>query len=142
MSIVWYSESVKKPFYASGFLYHEPTGQILLQQFGTGDDSKLTFFRGSSNNGESPEIVFQRSVEKALGTTIPASSIRPIYDYVHEKQGEQYVFYVDVPGVTPKEYKSKNKTEWYPLSKISKYDMSEQTRHDIMIGERVIRATH
>jgi len=133
---------VNKPFYASGFLYHSPSQQILLQQFGTDNNTKLALFSGVSHNGESPLIVFQRCVEKALGTIIPASSIRPVYDYIHDKQGEQYVFYVDVVDASPKEYKSKNKTEWFLIEKIDKYAMTEQTRHDIMIGGRVIRATH
>ena len=133
---------MNKPFYASGFLYHAHSGQILLQQFGTDNNTKLALFSGVSHNGESPLIVFQRCVEKALGTIIPASSIRPVYDYIHAQQGEQFVFYVDVTGVEPKEYKSKNKTEWFSIEKIEKYPMSEQTRHDIMIGGRVIRATH
>jgi hypothetical protein len=133
---------VQKPFYASGFLYHSSSGQILLQQFGSGNNTKLVFFRGRSHNGTTPQLVFQHSVEKALGTTIPASSIRPVYDYVHDKQGEQFVFYVEVGEIVPKTYKSKNRTEWLMLAKIDKYAMSEQTRHDIMIGGRVIRATH
>jgi hypothetical protein len=135
-------ESVHKPFYASGFLYHSPTQQILLQQFKSGNSVNLVLFRGSSCNGETPQAVFQKCVEQALGTVIDASSIHPVYDYVHENLGEQFVFYVEVAGATPKEYKSKNKTEWLPLLKVPKRSMNEQTLHDIIVGERVIRSLY
>ena len=129
-----------KPFYASGFLYHSPSQQILLQQFKNGNDVKLVLFRGSSSNGETPQAVFQKCVEKALGTSIPASSIHPVYDYVHDKLGEHFIFYVEIANVSPKAYAAKNTSEWCPLAKLSKYPMSEQTRHDIIVGERVIRS--
>ncbi len=129
-----------KPFYASGFLYHSPSQQILLQQLTNGDDMKLALFRGKSRNGKDPQMVFQQCVEEALGVRVPASSIHPVYDYIHDKLGEHFIFYVEVADVTPKTYISKNKAEWFSLSKLSKHAMSEQTRHDIIIGERVIRS--
>jgi hypothetical protein len=137
-----YNENVHKPFYASGFLYHSPTQQILLQQFKNGNAVNLVLFRGSSRNGETPQAVFQQCVEKALGAKIDASQIHPVYDYVHEQLGEQFVFYVEVVDATPKEYKSKNKTEWLPFTKVPKRSMSEQTHHDIVVGERVIRSIY
>jgi hypothetical protein len=131
---------VHKPIYASGFLYHSSSQQILLQQFKNGDITKLVLFRGVTTNGDSPQEVFRRSVEKELGIKIPASSVHPVYDYTNDKLGEQFIFYVNVGEVTPKVYKSKSSTGWLSISKISKYVMSEQTRHDIIVGERVIRA--
>lgn len=127
-----------KPFYASGFIYHSPSQQILLQQFENGNDAKLVLFRGKNTNGENPETVFQKCVEKALGTTIPTSSIHPVYDYVHDKLGEHFIFYVEISEAAPAAYKSKNASTWCPLAKLSKYSMSEQTRHDIIVGVRVI----
>jgi len=131
---------VHKPFYASGFLYHSPSQQILLQQLTNGEETKLSLFRTKSHRGNDPKAVFQQCIEQALGVAIPASSIRPVYDYIHDKLGEQFIFYVEVSGATPKTYASKNKAEWFSLSKLSKQAMSEQTRHDIIIGERVIRS--
>jgi hypothetical protein len=130
-----------KPFYASGFLYHQSTQQILLQHLtNDNEDSKLVFFRGKSQNGNNPQTVFRECVEEALGISIPESNIHPVYDYVHAQLGEHFIFFVEVTEVAPKTYKSKNKTEWFHLSKLSKFNMSEQTRHDIVVGERVIRA--
>lgn len=85
--------------------------------------------------------VFQKCIEEAVGYSINASSVRPIYDYVHEKFGAHYIFYVEVTEVIPKKLANREQTKWIPLSKITKHNMSEQTRHDIIVGERVIRAS-
>lgn len=126
-----------KPFYASGFLYHSPSQQILLQQLNS-DDLKLGLFSASCRNGNSPLNVFQDCVEKALDIAVPDSSIHPVYDYVLENLGEQFIFFAEVVRVGP--IAPKNKTQWVLLSKLSKFRMSEQTRHDIIIGERVIKS--
>jgi hypothetical protein len=132
---------VHKPFYASGFLYHSPTQKILLQHLSNNnDDTKLVFFREKSQNGNNPQTVFKQCVENALGIPISESSIHPVYDYVHDKLGEHFIFYVEVTDEIPATYSSKNKTEWLTISKLSKCNMSEQTRHDIVVGERVIRS--
>jgi len=130
---------VHKSFYASGFLYHSPSQQILLQQQNH-DDAHLVLFCEKSQNGNDPQTVFQHCIEKALGITLKASSLHPVYDYVHTRLGEHFIFYVEIAGITPTDYPSGNSTEWLPLSKLSKYSMTEQTRHDIIIGERVIRS--
>mgnify|MGYP001613962723 CR=1 FL=1 len=137
---MWYSTEVHKSFYASGFLYHSPSEQILLQQLQNGTDITLVLFSGTSRKGNTPQAVFQRCVEKALGVTLDAASIHPVYDYIHHRLGEQFIFYVEIGGSMPGAYPSKNKTDWVSLSKLSKCNMSEQTRHDITIGERVIRS--
>lgn len=127
-------------FYASGFLYHQPSQQILLQQFQRGDTINHTLFRAKSRKGGVPRVVFQKCVEEALGVSIPSSAIHPVYDYIHDNLGEHFVFFVDVSNRAPQTYRSAIKTEWLTLSKLSKFPMSEQTRHDIIIGERVIRS--
>lgn len=137
---MWYNKKVHKSFYASGFLYHSPSQQILLQQLNNDSDTKLFLFRSSSKKGADPQTVFQRCVEEALGILVDVSAIHPVYDYIHDKLGEHYIFYAEVSDLIPVSYDSKHRTEWYRLSKISKCNMSEQTRHDIIVGERVIRS--
>jgi hypothetical protein len=131
---------VHKPFYASGFLYHSASQKILLQQPISESETKLVMFREKSENGNDPVKVFQKCVENCLGISVPLEAIHPIYDYVHDKLGEHFIFYVEVTDAEPKQYASKNKTQWLPLAKLSKQNISEQTRHDIIVGERVIRA--
>lgn len=122
-----------KPFYASGFLYHSPSQQILLQQSANKNPLKFDLFKGKSQNGTDPKVVFQRCVEKTLGISIAPSSVHTVYDYIHDTDGEQFIFYIEVKKGIPDD-------GWILLSKVSKYSMSEQTRHDILIGERVIRS--
>lgn len=129
-----------KPFYASGFLYHSPSQQILLQQLSDSDNTRLVLFRGKSRNGNDPQSVFQQCVEKALGVSIKASSIHPVYDYIHDILGEHFIFFIETTTISPNTYSSDNNAEWCLLSKLSKLKMSEQTRHDIVVGERVIRS--
>jgi hypothetical protein len=130
---MWYSNIVHKSFYASGFVYHSPSGQILLQQSTKNETTIFDLFRGKNKNGNNPKTVFQQCVEKALKTTFSASSVHTVYDYVHDTEGEHYVFYIEINKNIPD-------SGWIQLSKLSKYTMSEQTRHDIIIGERVIRS--
>lgn len=137
---MWYSKSVHKPFYASGFFYHSASQQILLQQQTHGDEIKFVLFRGKSQNGHDPQVVFQHCVEEALGKSVDATSIRPVYDYVHEKFGAHFIFYIEVAEVLPQKLTDKQSAQWISLSKLTKHNMSEQTRHDIIVGERVIRA--
>ncbi len=129
-----------KPFYASGFLFHLATEQILLQQLNSEDKITLSLFSGKSPKGTDPKVVFQQCVEEALGVAIPPSSIHPVYDYVHDKLGEHFIFYVEVKDITPEAYTAKNKAAWFSLAKLSKQAINEQTRHDIIVGERVIRS--
>lgn len=135
-----YSKRVHKSFYASGFLYHAPSRQILLQQLNRGGNADIVLFGGKSGNGHDPRAVFQHCIEKALGKTIAASSIHEVYDYIHDTRGEQFIFFIEVTGISPDTYPSNVNAGWFSLAKLSKYAMSEQTRHDIIVGERVIRA--
>lgn len=128
-----YSEGVHKSIYASGFLYHSPSQQILLQQLTRDADTMYELFGGSCDTDTDPVTVFQKSVEKALGKKVTASSIHAVYDYIHEGHGEHFIFYAEVSDPDAG-------AGWFSLSRLSKHVMSEQTRHDIVVGERVIRS--
>jgi len=131
---------VHTSFYASGFLYHSPSRQILLQQLNKGNDQRLVLFRAKSQKGKTPQTIFQDCIEKALDITIATTSIHLVYDYIHDNLGEHFIYFAEIADKTPPTYPSGNKTDWVSLSKLSKYPMSEQTRHDIIIGERVIQS--
>ena len=129
-----------KSFYASGFLYHLHSRQILLRKQHSGNEVSHVLFRGKCHKNQDPQLVFQRSLEKTLGVAISAATIRPVYDYIHEDLGEHFIFYVEITDVTLPNYISMYQIGWLPLSKLAKYLMNEQTRHDLLIGERVIRS--
>ena len=131
---------VHKPIYASGFLYHSPTGQILLQQITQDTDTTFSLFGDTSHDGLDPQTVFLNCLEKSLGVKIASSDIQTVYDYAPDGEGAKYIFYVEVTDAVPKTYNAKSNATWLHLSKLGKLPMTEQTRHDIVIGERVIRS--
>ncbi len=131
---------VHKSFYASGFLFHSGSQKILLLQPHNNNDTKLLLFGSKCHIGNDPATEFQHYIGKALGITIAASSVHPVYDYMHDTLGEHFIFFIEVPDMSQACYPSNTKAEWFSLSKLSKLNMSEQTRHDIIVGERVIRS--
>lgn len=126
--------------YASGFLYHKPSGRILLQQIQQGADVSFTMFRRKCGSGNNPRQVFRRYVEFTLKRTVADATVVQVYDYIRTGVGKHIVFYVETADITPDTLPSGAGSEWLLLAKLSKYPMSEQTRHDIIIGGRVIRA--
>lgn len=132
---------VHKSFYASGFLYHSASRNILLQQSIQKNIKTLTLFRKKSTATD-PKAEFHEYLKKMLGIAIPLSSIFSVYDYTHSALGEQYIFYALLPNKASIESISPPNTEWIPLAKLTKYPMTEQTRHDIIIAERVMRAVN
>lgn len=131
-----------KYFYASGFLYHSPTQKILLQQTGTTTDFSFTLFSGKGYGDQNPAIVFQKIIFDELGIKIPLHSISPVYDYLpQELQKDHCVLYADVADVgLEDDFQKKGNAEWFTPKQLSKLKLHEQTGHDIMIGQRVIRA--
>jgi len=127
-------------FYTSGFLYNNETQQILLQQPISTNNPKLYLFGNKCHGKKDPHTVFRNHIEKTLGMTIKESSVHPVYDYVHDTLGEYFVFFIETSEVSPDTHPTNNKIGWFPLSKLSKLAMDEQTRHDIIVAERVIRA--
>lgn len=130
-----------KGFYASGFLYHSPSQQILLQQFDHDDPDGFCLFVGKNRPGEDAITTFQRIVHEELGLKIPTSSIHPVYDYFHEDlKMDHYIHYAEVTHMSVGS-KLPKRSGWVSLKKLSKVKLAAQIRHDIIIGERVIRAS-
>lgn len=128
-----------KTFYASGFLYHSPTQQILLQQPTSDSSNLLTLFTGKSKRGETQIETFQRAIVEILNVKLPLSAIHPIYDYPHaETKEQQYILYADVPT---KVYEKKmENTSWHQFKQLSKLKLAPLTKQDIIVGQRVINA--
>jgi hypothetical protein len=129
-----------KSSYASGFLYHSASQQILLQQTNQNHEDQLVMFGAKSHPGKDPRAVFKSCVEEALGVSLADSAIHPVYDYVHDQLGAQFIFFVEMSGPDINVDLRHHNAAWLMLSKLSKCNMSEQTRHDITIGGRVIRS--
>lgn len=131
--------SMHKVFYASGFLYHPPTQQILLQQLDTTDLTLYTF-GGENTDRESAEDAFRRIISSKLGIDLPKKAIHHIYDYFNEELGEHYyLFYAEIQKPTMNFKLKENATVgWFPLKQLPRLKMTEQIRRDITVGQRVI----
>jgi ADP-ribose pyrophosphatase YjhB (NUDIX family) len=129
--------------YASGFLYHPETTQILLQQKNSSDpNATWSLLGGLANGAESPEATFKRIVEEELGIILPIKSIHQVYDYVDEVTKEvKHICYSQTRS--QKDFKDINGTSfaWFTLKEISKLKISPQAKQDIIVGQRVIDST-
>src|SRR5579862_6010045 len=72
-----------KDFYASGFLFHSTTQQILLQQHTSlSVSSPWQLFGGTYLESEGPETIFKSVILKLLDIKIDI--VHPIYSYLNE----------------------------------------------------------
>ncbi len=132
-----------KSFYASGFLYHPETTQILLQQKNSSDPSTTwSLLGGPTESSESPEAAFKRIVEEELGINLPIKSIHQVYDYIDDVTGEtKHICYSQIRS--QKDFKDAHGTSfsWFTLKEISKLKILPQAKQDIIVGQRVIDST-
>ena len=128
-----------KSFYASGFLFHPPTQQILLQQL-TNSSAHWSLFGGEGLDTETPELTFQRIVHANLHLKLAVRSIIQVYDYFHKELGKNHVIvYARIEKL--KDFSKKNSSlAWFTRQQLHKLHLSEQTRQDITVGHRVIDA--
>lgn len=107
-----------KIVYASGFLYHPDSAQILLQQ-----------------NSSDPKPIW--TLLECANGKIFGQKTRPIYDYV--AKGKKYVISYAEVKKTKDFLAVKNLSfKWFTVKEISKLPISAQTKQDIIVGHRVI----
>jgi ADP-ribose pyrophosphatase YjhB (NUDIX family) len=129
-------------FYASGFLYHPPSQQILLQQFTTDTNHPAvwTVFSEKGVENETPESAFHRMVTESLGVKVTKKSCYFIYDYVHKDlKVPHFTHYAVVNKLYEEDdLLTENKTAWFPFKQLIKLPMSPQARQECTVGQRVI----
>lgn len=127
-----------KTFYASGFLYHSPTQQILLQQHFS--VSPWSLFGSAYTEKEEPEEVFKNVISKLLHIKI--AIIDTVYSYFNEKTKiNQVVVYSELDKLQNFSPKKGLTFAWFSFKEVRKLQISEQTKHDIVVGQRVIQAS-
>lgn len=131
-----------KDFYASGFLYHLPSGQILLQQQPTvGPSSVWSLFGKQGLYKEKAEVTFQRVIYELLHLKLPLATIYPVYTYFYKDIHKDHaIVYAEVEEMQRFASLHTVKCAWFTMKQIIKLDLSEQTKHDITVGHRVISA--
>lgn len=123
-----------KDFYASGFIYHSKTQQILLQQNNT---EEWTLLGGNSLKNETVEQAFKRVVSKILEIkqSIP---VQTVYNYFNDElKKDHYVSYITIRKLENFEG-SKKTFEWFNFKQIGKLKLSAQCKQDIIVSKRVI----
>ncbi len=127
-----------KAFYASGFLYHPPTQQILLQQRKTKTEGPVAYamIGGINRPAEKADKTFQRHIHKLLNLRIKPALVHQVYEYHHKEMNKHHiVMYAEVTEI--EKISNKNCT-WFTFKQIMKLPLSEQAKHDITVGQRVI----
>lgn len=129
-----------KKFYASGFLYHPASQQILLQQNSSNSPQSLwSLFVEEYSETENPVKLFKNKISNLLDINLKI--VRPVYSYLDEDTEEfQYIVYSKVPKL--KKFSSKKGLTfcWFNFKDVLKLKINEQTKHDIVVGRRVIEA--
>jgi ADP-ribose pyrophosphatase YjhB (NUDIX family) len=132
---------VHKDFYASGFLIHLPTQQILLQKHDLVDtSSQWSLFGEHSASGEDAIKTFQRAVYEQLHLKLKTPAIYSVYDYMHD--GLKKVHFVHYASIDSIDQKMKPRKDhilsWFNFKQMLKIPISEQTKQDIIVAQRVI----
>ncbi len=129
-------------FYVSGFLYSPKTNQILLVQSKSGTNQSLWSTIGGEGKGkEEAAAAFQRITNLLLNINLRPKDIYPIYDYFHNVRNKpNYVFYAEVKSTKKFNDLDIGTPAWITFGEVSKLPFTAQTKQDIIVGERVIKA--
>ena len=132
-----------KLFYASGFLYHPSTEQILLQQTSTEKIPSPTWHMigGIVQKDEDPIKAFERVIHTLIDVKLNVKRIFPVYDYFHNTHNTMhYVFYAEVKKLITISADDKRGVSWVTFKQTTKLPFDAQTKQDVIIAERVIKA--
>ena len=128
-----------KSFYASGFLYHQSSQKILLQQIPSLQNllSQWYLFGESYREGADPKTIFKNIIYEQLGIKI--DKINSVYSY-ERGNTNQTIFYSEIDNMYDFPAKNERVFNWFAFKNIPKLHIIEQTKHDIVVSQRVIEA--
>jgi hypothetical protein len=130
-----------KGFYVSGFLYHEPTNQILLQQIQSTSPSWSLFESEEVDENTSPVATFAELIHNTLQLKLVIKTIQEVYTYLNEDVNKNYsITYAPVRSLKTATPDNGKIYKWFGPREILKLNLSAQTRHDVTVGQRVIDA--
>lgn len=132
-----------KKIYASGFLYHPDSQQILLQQkISATQNSPWLLFGKESNKVKTGEESFKDLFYEVLNIRIKLSNIKIIYSYFSaELFNDNNIYYAEVKNLRKLPISKKLVFSWFTFKQIQKMNISSQTKQDIMVGQRVIESS-
>lgn len=131
---------VHKIFYASGFIYHLPTQQILLHRRSLDStDSSWSLFSTQHNETTQPEAAFSDLISKIFHKKF--KEIYPIYTYTQDSSNITHsLLYAKTYELENFAPENGYTFQWFSFKDIIKLPMDQQTRHNIVVGQRVIEA--
>lgn len=94
-----------------------------------------------SLKNESAQDAFKRIVRKHFKLTPNDSHICPVYSYFNQETGkDHYISYVKINKL--EKFESNGSVfSWFTFRQVLKIPLSEQSRHDITVSQRVIDAS-
>jgi len=132
-----------KDFYASGFIYHPKTQQILLQQVNLENETpawSLLSEKGSTN--KTGEEIFKEMSFSKFKIELKIKNIHLIYTYFSDETKRNHnIYYAEVNKITKPSLNQKNTFGWFTFKQITKLNLLNQAKHDIVIGQRVIQSS-
>lgn len=131
-----------KSFYASGFLYHAASQQILLQQQTSVDSNPTWSLLGDSCKATTDHLEqFQQIIRKTLKVSPPKEAVHAVYDYCHRETGENhFVLFVEVADLKDFSPSEGRTFAWFSFAEIAKLGINKSVLQDIIVGQRVINA--
>jgi hypothetical protein len=129
-----------KDFYASGFLYHPNSQQILLQQQNSASDNPgWSLFGKKAVKDKSGEETFKQLFYEEFNIKLSKNKIKSVYYYFSkELNKDQNIYYAEVKSLHRFSKSKKNGLAWFTFKQIQKLNLSDQTKHDIIVSQRVI----
>lgn len=133
--------TMHKTVYASGFLYHPKSEQILLQQSTLNAPQLWSMFSIEGKSSVPPGKLFADMMSKVLKINLKPKEVHEIYEYDNKKGDKEYTILYSVVSRT-QEFPPKKDTlySWFSKKQISKLPLDPQTKQDIIVGLRVIDA--
>ena len=101
----------------------------------------MDYARGCGIGEEDPQKSFQRKIYQLLNLRLNEKCIYPVYDYFNDTLNTiHYVFYAQVKTMNNLLMPDKDTLFWFTFKQITKLPLSEQTKQDIIVSQRVIQA--
>lgn len=130
-----------KDFYASGFLYHPASGQILLQTLPLSASTEWLLLGAIGISTAVASEIFQNAIYESFQIKLALKKIIPVYSYFNNATGtNNHIFYGVVNNKKDVVAPDGKTVAWFKPSQITKLPTAKQTSHDLVVAQRVISA--
>jgi hypothetical protein len=85
------------------------------------------------------EETFRDLFFEKLGIKLKLRGVNLIYNYYNKEKDASYnLYYAEVKSLRKLPETAKNNFAWFSFKQVQKLDLSEQSKHDVTVGIRVI----